>query len=153
MYTCVPVLAAGHVSRLQSPARHVVPADHVDCVSLQSHVSVSRALSDALQRPRAHLRSDQPDLRHNPLATHPRHRDIASSWLNPSLASTSPVLNSLALSRSELLQVGSSRLIISPSVSHACPTSGDNTEHNDTIDELPESASVTGSIEGSYHCH
>ena len=34
-------------------------------------------------------------------------------------------------------------------MSPACPLSGDNTEHNDTIDDLPESASVTGSRDGS----
>ena len=65
------------------------------------------------------------DLRHNPLSTHPRHREIASSWLHPALASLGPSLDTVPLSRSELLHVGSSRLIVSPSVSPARPVSGD----------------------------
>ena len=45
------------------------------------------------------------DLRYNPLSTHPRHRQVASSWLNPSLASSKPILDNEYLSRAELLQV------------------------------------------------
>ena len=67
------------------------------------------------------------DLRHNPLSTHPRHRKIASSWLHPALASLGPGLDTVPLSRSELLHMGSSRLIVSPSVSPARPVSGTRT--------------------------
>ena len=82
------------------------------------------------------------DLRHNPLSTHPRHRKIASSWLHPALASLGPGLDTVPLSRSELLHMGSSRLIVSPSVSPARPVSGDQ-------DQEAESVSAVGSREGS----
>ena len=93
------------------------------------------------------------DLRHNPLSTHPRHRKIASSWLHPALASLGPSLDTVPLSRSELLHVGSSRLIVSPSVSPARPVSGDQDQETATLDSLeadfPESVSAVGSREGS----
>ena len=95
------------------------------------------------------------DLRHNPLSTHPRHREIASSWLHPALASLGPSLDTVPLSRSELLHVGSSRLIVSPSVSPARPVSGDQDQEAAlaTLDSLEtdfhESVSAVGSREGS----
>ena len=95
------------------------------------------------------------DLRHNPLSTHPRHREIASSWLHPALASLGPSLDTVPLSRSELLHVGSSRLIVSPSVSPARPVSGDQDQESAlaTLYSLeadsPESVSAVGSTESS----
>ena len=95
------------------------------------------------------------DLRHNPLSTHPRHREIASSWLHPALASLGPSLDTVPLSRSELLHVGSSRLIVSPSVSPARPVSGDQDQEAALATlysleaDFPESVSAVGSREGS----
>jgi len=95
----------------------------------------------------------QIDIRHNPLSTHPKHRILASSWLNPSLASAAPILDMIALSRAELVMVGSSRLIISPPVSPASPLEDPNDSSITTVpfnlDDLPESASCTGSRDGS----
>merc|ERR1712098_368940 len=89
------------------------------------------------------------DLLNNPLSTHPRHRFIASSWLHSSLAASNPCLDKIPLSRSESLQIGSSRLIISPSVSPARPLSENNETNNSTLDDLPDSVSNAGSKEGS----
>ena len=95
------------------------------------------------------------DLRHNPLSTHPRHREIASSWLHPALASLGPSLDTVPLSRSELLHVGSSQLIVLPSVSPARPVSGDQDQESAlaTLYSLeadsPESVSAVGSTESS----
>jgi len=95
----------------------------------------------------------QIDIRHNPLSTHPKHRLLASSWLNPALASAAPVLDMLALTRAELVMVGSSRLIISPPVSPASPLDDPNDSSISAVpfnlDDLPESASCTGSRDGS----
>jgi len=95
----------------------------------------------------------QIDLRHNPLSVHPKHRALACSWLNPSLASTSPVLDLVTLSRSELALVGSSRLIVSPPVSPASPVNETGDESISSVpfnlDDLPDSVSCTGSREGS----
>jgi len=95
----------------------------------------------------------QIDIRHNPLSTHPKHRILASSWLNPALASAAPILDGSPLSRAETIMVGSSRIIISPSVSPASPL-GELNDRSVTsipfnLDDLPESASCTGSREGS----
>ena len=68
------------------------------------------------------------DLTNNPLYSAPRHRDTASSWLNPGLASTNPSLDRRHLSRAEVLQVGSSRLIISPQVSPSRPVTEEEQE-------------------------
>jgi len=95
------------------------------------------------------------DLRHNPLSTHPRHREIASSWLHPALASLGPSLDTVPLSRSELLHVGSSQLIVLPSVSPARPVSGDQDQEAALATlysleaDFPESVSAVGSREGS----
>lgn len=91
------------------------------------------------------------DLRHTPISTHPRHRELASSWLHPAVASLQPALDTTPLSRSERLQVGSSRLVISPSVSPARPV-GDHDQDVETssvTDDFPESVSVCGSRDGS----
>lgn len=94
----------------------------------------------------------QLDIRYNPLSTHPKHRLIASSWLNPALASTTPVLDMLPLTRAELVMVGSSRLLITPPVSPASPIEDQNDSNIPAIplnfDDL-ESASCTGSRDGS----
>jgi len=96
----------------------------------------------------------QLDIRHNPLSTHPKHRLIASSWLNPALASSTPVLDLLPLTRAELVMVGSSRLLISPRVSPASPLEDQSDSNISAIpvnlEEELESASCTGgSREGS----
>jgi len=96
----------------------------------------------------------QLDIRHNPLSTHPKHRLIASSWLNPALASSTPVLDLLPLTRAELVMVGSSRLLVSPRVSPASPLEDQSDSNISAIplnlDEELESASCTGgSREGS----
>ena len=68
------------------------------------------------------------DLTNNPLYSAPRHRDTASSWLNPGLATLNPSLDRRHLSRAELLQVGSSRLVISPQVSPSRPVTEEEEE-------------------------
>ena len=65
-------------------------------------------------------------LSENPLASHPQHREFASSWLHPDLASRPPSLDGRGLSRSEVLQVGSSRLVVTPSISPSRPTLEDD---------------------------
>ena len=106
------------------------------------------------------------DLRFTPISTHPRHRELASSWLHPSVASLQPFLDTAPLTRAESLQVGSSRLVISPGISPARPVSEehedqvasyylmsyydhDDQEADTVLDDLPESVSVCGSREGS----
>eukprot|EP00092_Neocalanus_flemingeri_P010449 GFUD01011260.1.p1 GENE.GFUD01011260.1~~GFUD01011260.1.p1 ORF type:complete len:1434 (+),score=529.61 GFUD01011260.1:103-4404(+) len=95
----------------------------------------------------------QIDIQYNPLSTHPKHRILASSWFNPALASSVPILDTIALSRAELVMIGSSRQIISPSVSPSSPLCEPNDSSITSIpfnlDDLPESASCTGSREGS----
>ena len=80
------------------------------------------------------------DLSNNPLSSHPHHRELASSWLHPSLASLTPSLDKTGLSRSELLQVGSSRLVVSPCVSPSSPIN----------EEDYQSVSCEGSLVSGY---
>ena len=110
------------------------------------------------------------DLRFTPISTHPRHRELASSWLHPGLASLQPSLDTAPLTRAESVQVGSSRLVISPCISPARPVSEEHEDqvasyylmsYNDhvhslqdgdsgsVLDDLPESVSLCGSREGS----
>ena len=86
------------------------------------------------------------DLTNNPLFSHPRHRDTASSWLSPGLASLNPSLDRRQLSRAELLQVGSSRLVVSPQVSPARPVTEDLQSASPAGQEDLQSVSCEGSL-------
>ena len=89
------------------------------------------------------------DLTNNPLYSAPRHRDTASSWLNPGLATLNPSLDRRHLSRAEVLQVGSSRLVISPQVSPSRPVTEEEEEDLQSVSPSWQEDLQSVSCEGS----